>query len=71
MHVGRTKKKLAHMQRLVVIDAAIERAGGVTQLANKLGLVRATVSIWKRRGVSKQWLDRVSQLTGEPAERLR
>lgn len=71
MHVGRTKQKLLQMQRMLAIHAAIERAGGVTELAKKLGVVRATVSIWKRRGVSKQWLKRFSELTGEPVKRLR
>ena len=71
MHVGRMKDELERMDRLVVIDAAIERCGGVSELARALGVVRATVSVWKRRGVAKQHLERVAELTGEPIERLR
>ena len=71
MHVGRMRTELERMKRFVVIDAAIERCGGVSELARQLGVVRATVSVWKRRGVAKQYLERVSELTGEPVEKLR
>ena len=50
------------------LDAAIRLAGGVSNLAVKLGVSQATVSNWKRRGVSYKMRPAVAKLAQTTVE---
>lgn len=50
------------------LDVAIRQAGGVSELAVKLGVSQATVSNWKRRGVSYKMRPSVAKVAGTTVE---
>jgi DNA-binding transcriptional regulator YdaS (Cro superfamily) len=54
------------------LDQAIAKAGGVTLLARKLGLVPSAVTNWRRRGrVPAEWAMQIEQETGVGLKVLR
>lgn len=56
-----------HSDVIENIRAALECSND-TALANKLQVSRAVVSAWKKNGVSKKILAKVSELTGRPID---
>jgi DNA-binding transcriptional regulator YdaS (Cro superfamily) len=54
------------------LSSAIERAGGVTALAQKLGVVPSAVTNWRRRGkVPADFACKIEGATGVAARELR
>ena len=56
-------------ERKPVVQAAIDEAGGMTQLASYLGITRGAVALW--RDVPPQYVLRIEELTGISRHRLR
>ena len=54
------------------LSTAIDRAGGVTALASKLGVVPSAVTNWRRRGaVPAEYACKIEGATGVTARELR
>lgn len=53
------------------LTAAIEKAGGVTRLADMLGVGQSVVSNWRPRGVPAERCPAIEAITGVRCEQLR
>ena len=51
--------------------AGLRAAGGADALAEKLGIKRRTIFVWRLRGFPAERLAEVAHLTGIPAAELR
>lgn len=59
-------------ENMVALEEAIDKAGGVVALANKIGVPPSAPSMWrKRESVPAEYCPAIERVTGVRCERLR